>query len=148
MAQGTMLRPLQPDDVEAVVRVDRARSGRARTEFYGRRFRTLADDPAIVGVAAERGGTLAGFALARVLDGEFGAPAPAGVLDSFEGYVHPVDFTGGAAKPGKAWSLFTDAERTKGWKVGGAQFNAVHKGLNRLFVISPDAALLLYFILE
>jgi len=54
---------------------------------------------------------------------------------SFEGYVHPVDFTGGAAKPGKAWSLFTDAERTKGWKVGGAQFNAIHNGLGRLFVI-------------
>jgi methylamine dehydrogenase heavy chain len=54
---------------------------------------------------------------------------------SFEGYVHPVDFTGGVAKPGKAWSLFTDAERTKGWKVGGGQFNAIHKGLGRLFVI-------------
>jgi ribosomal protein S18 acetylase RimI-like enzyme len=82
MAQETTLRALQPDDVEAVVKVDRARSGRARTEYYGRRFRTLADDPAIVGVAAERGGTLAGFALARVLDGEFGGAAPAGVLDA------------------------------------------------------------------
>lgn len=82
MAQETTLRPLEPGDVEAVVKLDRARSGRARTEFYGRRFRTLADDPAIVGVAAERAGGLAGFALARVLDGEFGGSAPVGVLDA------------------------------------------------------------------
>ncbi len=47
---------------------------------------------------------------------------------SFDGYVHPVDFAGGDTKPGKAWSLFTDAERTKGWKVGGGQFNGVHAG--------------------
>lgn len=95
MAQGTLLRALQPDDVEAVVKVDRERSGRARTEFYGRRFRTLADDPATVGVAAERGGRLVGFALARVLDGEFGGAGPVGVLDAVG--VLPAAARGGVA---------------------------------------------------
>jgi methylamine dehydrogenase heavy chain len=54
---------------------------------------------------------------------------------SFDGYVHPVAFDGGKAKPGKAWSLFTDKERADGWRVGGGQFNAVHEKLGRLFVI-------------
>ncbi len=54
---------------------------------------------------------------------------------SFDGYVHPVAFTDGKATPGKPWSLFSDADRAKGWKVGGGQFDAVHQGLGRLFVI-------------
>ncbi len=54
---------------------------------------------------------------------------------SFDGYVHPVAFDGGKAKPGKPWSLFTDKERADGWKIGGGQFNAVHQSLGRLFVI-------------
>ena len=54
---------------------------------------------------------------------------------SFAGHVHPVEFTDGTAKPGKPWSLFTDAERAAGWKAGGSQFNAVHQGLGRLFVV-------------
>src|SRR5262249_45384456 len=54
---------------------------------------------------------------------------------SFEGYVHPVAFVDGKAKPGKPWSLFTDQERASGWKVGGSQFNAVHPQLGRLFVV-------------
>ena len=54
---------------------------------------------------------------------------------SFDGYVHPVSFVEGKPKVGTPWSLFTDKERSDGWKVGGAQFNAVHQGLARLFVI-------------
>ena len=54
---------------------------------------------------------------------------------SFDGYVHPVTFTDGQPKPGKPWSLFTDAERAAGWRIGGSQFNVVHQGLGRLFVI-------------
>jgi methylamine dehydrogenase heavy chain len=54
---------------------------------------------------------------------------------SFNGFVHPVSFDGGKATPGKPWSLFTDQERAANWKVGGTQFNAVHQGLNRLYVV-------------
>lgn len=95
MAQGTNVRPLKQGDLDAVVRLDRERSGRARTEFFGRRFRTVADDPATLGVAAEQGGQLVGFALARVLDGEFGAAAPVGVLDAIG--VSPAAERGGVA---------------------------------------------------
>jgi methylamine dehydrogenase heavy chain len=54
---------------------------------------------------------------------------------SFDGYVHPVKFSAGKAEIGKRWSLFSDKERQQNWKVGGQQFNAVHQGLGRLYVI-------------
>ena len=54
---------------------------------------------------------------------------------SVNGFVHPVSFDSGKATPGKPWSLVTDQERAANWKVGGTQFNAVHQGLNRLYVV-------------
>jgi len=53
---------------------------------------------------------------------------------SFDGYVHPVTFTGDKIKVGKRWSLFNDSERAQNWKAGGGQFNAVHRALGRLYV--------------
>lgn len=83
MATGTKVRALGADDAEAVVRIDRARSGRPRREFYAKRFQALLEDPrACAAVAAERGGEVVGFAFARVLDGEFGGAAPVGALDA------------------------------------------------------------------
>jgi ribosomal protein S18 acetylase RimI-like enzyme len=83
MASKQTIRALRPDDADAVVRIDRLRSGRSRTEFYSRRFLTLAKDPrGFVAVAAEQGSQVVGFAFARVLDGEFGGVAPAGALDA------------------------------------------------------------------
>jgi predicted N-acetyltransferase YhbS len=83
MAKKTTVRPLRPGDAEAVVRIDRARSGRSRTEFYAKRFATLAESPrAVAAVAAEDEGRVVGFAFARVLDGEFGGAAPVGALDA------------------------------------------------------------------
>jgi predicted N-acetyltransferase YhbS len=76
-------RALTAADLDAVVAIDRERSGRTRTEFCARRLRALAEAPeAGVGVAAERGGRLVGYALARIQDGEFGGQAPTGVLDA------------------------------------------------------------------
>ena len=54
---------------------------------------------------------------------------------SYDGYVHPVSFTDGKPKPEKPWSLFSEKERAAGWRIGGRQFDAVHRGLARLFVI-------------
>lgn len=83
MAKKTTVRPLGPDDAEAVVRIDRERSGRQRKEFYAKRFQALFEDPkGCVAVAAEQDGQVVGFAFARVLDGEFGGAAPVGALDA------------------------------------------------------------------
>ncbi len=54
---------------------------------------------------------------------------------SFDGFVHPVKFAQGMGTPQDKWSLFTDAERAAGWKVGGSQFNTVHNDKSLLFVI-------------
>ena len=54
---------------------------------------------------------------------------------SFDGIVHPVKFAGSKVEIGKPWSLFNDKERADKWKLGGSQFNAVHAGLARLYVI-------------
>ncbi len=83
MTTKTNIRALRRLDAGAVVSIDRERSGRSRTEFWARRFQALSDGPeVVVAVAAEQGSEVVGFAFARVLDGEFGGAAPAGVLDA------------------------------------------------------------------
>jgi ribosomal protein S18 acetylase RimI-like enzyme len=100
----TTIRALRPEDAEAVVRIDRQRSGRSRTEFYAKRFQTLAADPrAFVAVAAEQAGLVVGFAFARILDGEFGGAAPAGALDA-------IGVTGEQEREGVATSLLSGLE--------------------------------------
>jgi methylamine dehydrogenase heavy chain len=54
---------------------------------------------------------------------------------SFEGWVHPVEFTDAKPTPLQKWSLFTDAERSDGWKVGGMQFNAIDANTGSLYLI-------------
>jgi ribosomal protein S18 acetylase RimI-like enzyme len=104
MARTTTIRALRPDDAEAVARIDRERGGRSRTEFYAKRFQTLAADPrAFVAVAAEQAGLVVGFAFARVLDGEFGGVAPAGALDA-------IGVTAEQEREGVATSLLSGLE--------------------------------------
>jgi predicted N-acetyltransferase YhbS len=83
MGDLVAIRPLAPGDLDAVVAVDRGATGRSRRDYYARRFHRVEADPGgAVGIVAEAGGRLAGFALAQLLDGEFGGTAPVGVLDS------------------------------------------------------------------
>jgi ribosomal protein S18 acetylase RimI-like enzyme len=80
---GGTTRALVRADLERVVAIDAAVSGRPRRGFYARRLEAMAGDPAsAVALAAERQGTVVGFAFARLLDGEFGGHAPVGVLDA------------------------------------------------------------------
>ncbi len=52
---------------------------------------------------------------------------------SFEGHVHPVDVSGDAIAPGERWSLFDEADRAEGWRVGGTQHLAVHEPSARFY---------------
>jgi len=79
------VRALQPGDLERVIAIDAVQSGRSRRPFFARRFRAAeqsADDCVHLGVDAD--GVLAGFALARVLHGEFGHDRPIAVLDALD----------------------------------------------------------------
>jgi predicted N-acetyltransferase YhbS len=79
----TQIRPLTRADVEAVVKIDQEPSGLPRREFFSRRLAPPFGTPGpAVAFGAERGGRLIGFAIAHLLDGEFGGAAPVGVLDA------------------------------------------------------------------
>jgi methylamine dehydrogenase heavy chain len=63
---------------------------------------------------------------------------------SFDGMAREVDFAAdGAPAVADAWSLFSDAERAEGWRVGGRQHLAHHAASGRLYSLvhqgEPDS---------
>lgn len=75
--------PLTPADLDAVVEIDRAVSGRARRSFYEKRLAAALHDPKrSIYVGVKSNGTLVGFALARLAEGEFGTGAATATLDA------------------------------------------------------------------
>jgi len=55
------------------------------------------------------------------------------IFVSFAGVVHPVDVSAAAPRFPATWSLFTDADRSESWRVGGGQHLAVHAPSGRLY---------------
>jgi methylamine dehydrogenase heavy chain len=55
------------------------------------------------------------------------------IFVSFKGDVYPVDISSGQPRPGKNWSLFSEAERGESWKPGGIQHLAVHEASDKLY---------------
>lgn len=71
------------DRLEQVVAIDHAHTGRSRRRFFEKRFAACEASPNdFVQIGATRGGALCGFAIARVLRGEFGREAAVAVLDA------------------------------------------------------------------
>ena len=76
------LRALKPDDLDRVVEIDGKNSGRPRKQFFKKRLEAaLADIKGFIAVATECEGTLTGFAIARIQNGEFGIDRKIAVLD-------------------------------------------------------------------
>ena len=76
------IRPLEAADLDAVVAIDAVFTGRSRRSFFERRLDAALKDPkAFVYVGACIGGELKGYALVRLLGGEFGHDS-AGMLDA------------------------------------------------------------------
>lgn len=76
-------RELRRADLDAVVAIDAVHSGRGRRHFFERRFEAAERKPGDclhVAVDGDRG--LQGFAIARVLRGEFGHAEATAVLDA------------------------------------------------------------------
>ena len=79
---GVSVRPLEASDLEAVVAIDVALTGRRRRDFFERRLRAALKEPKdFIYVGACVGSELKGYALVRLLGGEFGYDS-AGVLDA------------------------------------------------------------------
>ncbi|MBM3991531.1 MAG: GNAT family N-acetyltransferase [Planctomycetes bacterium] len=83
-----VVRNLRLRDLDAVIEVDSRNAGRRRTEYFKVKLaQAIADTGIQISLAAERGGVLVGFLLARVYYGEFGSVEKAAVLDTIG--VHP-----------------------------------------------------------
>lgn len=83
-----LVRSLAPADLDAVVALDARIVGRRRERYFGVKLRqNLAETGIQVSLAAELDDRFAGFLLARVYYGEFGALEPVAVLDTLG--VHP-----------------------------------------------------------
>ena len=75
--QRFAIRPLRRDDLDTVVVIDAASEGRSRRAYFQRRLDAALREPALhaqFAAADDKG--LAGYLLARVLEGEFGRSAP------------------------------------------------------------------------
>lgn len=83
MSEQMSILPLKAADLDRVVDIDKAITDRVRRGFYEKRFEASSSNPQdFVGLAAVRGGSVVGFALAHLRSGEFGGTAPVGVLDA------------------------------------------------------------------
>ena len=91
--QRIAVRPLRREDLDAVVAIDAIIEGRLRRAYFQRRLDAALREPALhaqFAVADDKG--LAGYLLARVLEGEFGRRAPGlrleviGVRDDVQGH--------------------------------------------------------------
>ena len=79
------VRPLVEADLEAVVALDRRITGRSRRGYFEKRLAAALRDPSgHIQVAVTDDGALAGFALARVLEGEFGRERSAVALETID----------------------------------------------------------------
>lgn len=78
VAPQVTIRALRPDDLDAVVAIDRSIAGRPRRAYIQRRLDAALREPARhVQFAAQDASGLTGYILARVLHGEFGRSEPA-----------------------------------------------------------------------
>lgn len=83
---------LEPGDLDAIVRIDRAITGRSRRGFLEARLgAALRDSNLRVALKARLDGNIVGFLLGAVHYGEFGVPEPEAVVDVIG--VHP-EFAG------------------------------------------------------
>ena len=73
---------INASDLERVVAIDRAHTGHSRRRFFEKRFAAAEVHPDdFVQIGLMRGGSLRGFAIARLLRGEFGHKDIVAVLD-------------------------------------------------------------------
>jgi predicted N-acetyltransferase YhbS len=97
-------RPLAPADLDAVVAIDATLMGRTRRAYFERRLTAALRQPKLhIQFAAEADGKLAGYALARVLEGEFGRSKPGLRLEV-------ISVARGAQGRGIGWALHVAQE--------------------------------------
>ena len=82
-AEDGKITPLDADDLEAVIAIDKTLSGISRRGFFEKRLAAALDEPGdFIYVGLREGKRLVGYALARLVDGEFGKPGARAMLDA------------------------------------------------------------------
>ena len=77
------VRAMRPEDLAAIVRIDRAITQRDRTDYIAGKLGEAMDDSAIrVSLTASLDGAIVGYLMARADLGDFGRTAPVAVLDT------------------------------------------------------------------
>ncbi len=77
------VRPMRPDDLREIVRIDRGITGRDRSAYIAARLGEAMDESAIrVSLAARRNGAIVGFVMARADLGDYGRAEPVAVVDT------------------------------------------------------------------
>lgn len=80
---GVDVRPLAPEDLDAVVALDRRIMGGSRRGYFEKRLAAALHQPKRhLQLAATTPNGLSGFVLARVVDGEYGRVGSAGVVEA------------------------------------------------------------------
>jgi len=83
LAANRASRPLDANDIEQVIAIDRASSGQSRRHFFEKRFAAAKGQPEdFIHVGVEQDGSLRGYIIARVLRGEFGHEQVVAALDA------------------------------------------------------------------
>ena len=77
------VRSMRPEDLSAILRIDRHITGRDRRAYYLRKLDEAMRKSAVrVSLVAEQDGAVLGFIMARVDFGEFGHAEPEAVMDT------------------------------------------------------------------
>ncbi|MFN3655636.1 MAG: GNAT family N-acetyltransferase [Pseudolabrys sp.] len=77
------VRPLRSADLDRLVAIDSAHVGEPRRRFFEKRLNHIRDHPEdFVHVGVVRDGVLVGFAVARIMRGEFGRDQATATLDA------------------------------------------------------------------
>lgn len=76
-----VVRPLEPTDLDAIVRINEKLSGQTRKEYWQRRLELASLRPPWMSLVAETDGRLAGFVFGWVGESEFGIAEPTAWLD-------------------------------------------------------------------
>lgn len=77
------VKPLSPQDLDAVIEIDKAASGISRRGYFEKRLLAVVNQPAeYVFVGAYAGDKLVGYAFAKLVSGEFGKTGASASLDA------------------------------------------------------------------
>ena len=75
------IRPVEPPDIDALVRIDEKLSGQTRRDYWQRRLEISVMRPPWMSLVAETDGRIAGFLFGWVSESEFGIAEPTGWVD-------------------------------------------------------------------